>query len=233
MDVNRLEVRSPSAHWEVVPYASRRNLAVADWLYRSKGASVLWLVARLWLGYEWLNAGYQKLWGAENPGFWNNGGAAVKGYAQSAVAGSTIGKGGASYGWWAAFLHNVVMPNASWIGKLVGIIEFVIGLLLLVGLLTGAAAIIGLVLNLIYLFSGTAGVNPAYAIVAVLLIMAWRNAGYLGLDRFAFPFLKSRVGRAGRGPAPTTQRSGGSVSVPDHVASSMNVAVLAIRRRLE
>jgi hypothetical protein len=28
-------------------------------------------------------------------------------------------------------------------------------------------------------------VNPAYAIVAVFLILAWRNAGYLGLDRFA------------------------------------------------
>jgi hypothetical protein len=26
---------------------------------------VRWLVARLWLGYGWLNAGYQKLWGNE------------------------------------------------------------------------------------------------------------------------------------------------------------------------
>lgn len=42
-------------------------------------------------------------------------------------------------------------------------------------------------LNLIYLFSGSSGVNPAYAIVAVLLILAWRNARYLGLDRPALP----------------------------------------------
>jgi hypothetical protein len=41
------------------------NLGAADWFYRSKVASVLWLVARLWLGYGWLNAGDQKLWGSE------------------------------------------------------------------------------------------------------------------------------------------------------------------------
>jgi thiosulfate dehydrogenase [quinone] large subunit len=37
------------------------------------------------------------------------------------------------------------------------------------------------------MFSGSSGVNPAYAIVAVFLILAWRNAGYLGLDRLAPP----------------------------------------------
>ena len=34
-------------------------------------------------------------------------------------------------------------------------------------------------------FTGSAGVNPAYAILEVPLILAWRNAGYLGLDRYA------------------------------------------------
>ena len=173
----------------------------ADWLYRSKAASVIWLVARLWLGYEWLNAGYQKLWGSENTVFWNSGGAAVKGYATAGVAGSTVGKGaGATYGWWAGFLHNFVVPNASWIAKLISVSEFAIGVLLIVGLFTGAAAFAGLGLNVIYMFSGTAGVNPAYAIVAVFLILAWRNAGYLGLDRFALPMVRQLFHRHGREP---------------------------------
>jgi hypothetical protein len=30
-------------------------------------------VARLWLGYGWLNAGYQKPWGSEKAQFWNGG----------------------------------------------------------------------------------------------------------------------------------------------------------------
>jgi thiosulfate dehydrogenase [quinone] large subunit len=163
------------------------HLKVADWLYRSKAASVIWLAARLWLGYEWLNAGYQKLWGSENAAFWNGGGAAVKGFATSGIAGSATGKGGASYGWWAGFLHNFVVPNSSWIAKLVALSEVAIGVLLIIGLFTGVAALAGLVLNLVYMFSGSAGVNPAYAIVALLLVLAWRNAGYFGLDRFALP----------------------------------------------
>jgi hypothetical protein len=40
------------------PLGERRNLRAADWFFRSKAASVIWLVARLWLGYGWLNAGY-------------------------------------------------------------------------------------------------------------------------------------------------------------------------------
>ena len=171
--------------------SSGGNLKFADWLYRSKASSVIWLLARLWLGYGWLNAGYQKLWGSEKAGFWNGGGAGVKGFATAGVAGSATGKGGASYGWWAAFLHNFVVPNASWIAKVVTVSELVIGALLILGLFTGAAAVAGLGLNIIYMFTGSAGVNPAYAIVAVLLILAWRNAGYLGLDRYALPMVRN------------------------------------------
>lgn len=173
------------------PPGDRRNLRAADWLYRSKAASVIWLIARLWLGYGWLNAGYQKLWGSEKAAFWNGGGG-VKGFATAGITGSTAGKGGASYGWWAGFLHNFVLPNASWIAKVVTVSELVIGVLLILGLFTGAAAFAGLTLNLVYMFTGSAGVNPAYAIVAVLLILAWRNAGYLGLDRFILPMTRDR-----------------------------------------
>jgi thiosulfate dehydrogenase (quinone) large subunit len=175
------------------PPGERGNLRAADWLYRSRAASVIWLIARLWLGYGWLNAGYQKLWGSEKAAFWNGGGAGVKGFATAGVTGSTAGKGsGASYGWWAAFLHNFVIPNASWIAKVITVSELLIGALLILGLFTGAAAAAGLVLNLVYMFTGSAGVNPAYAIVAVLLILAWRNAGYLGLDRFVLPMTHDR-----------------------------------------
>jgi thiosulfate dehydrogenase [quinone] large subunit len=167
------------------------NVKFSDWLYRSKAASAIWLVARLWLGYEWLNAGYQKMFGAEKAAFWNGGGAAVKGFAAAGVAGSATGKGGASYGWFAAFLHNFVIPNASWIAKLITLSELAIGALLILGLFTGAAAVAGIVLNLIYMFTGSAGVNPAFALVALLLILAWRNAGYIGLDRFALPAVRN------------------------------------------
>ena len=173
---------------------------------------MIWLVARLWLGYEWLNVGYQKP-GAENAGFWNNGGAAVKGYATAGITGSATGKGGASYGWWASFLHNFVVPNATWIAKLIALSEFAIGLLLIVGLFTGAAALAGVGLNLIYMFSGTAGVNPAYALVGVFLILAWRNAGYLGLDRYALPMVRHLFHRRGGVQSLAPQSPGATLPV--------------------
>jgi thiosulfate dehydrogenase [quinone] large subunit len=182
-----------------------KTLRFPDWLYRSKKASVLWLIVRLWLGYQWLNAGYQKIWGSEHSAFWFGNGAAVRGYATAGVLGSGSGKGGASYGWWAGFLHNFVVPNASWIAKVISLGELLIGVALILGLLTGVAAAAGLSLNLVYLFSGTAGVNPMYAILAVLLILAWRNAGWIGLDRF---LLRS-------GPAAATAHlKGGSSNGP-------------------
>jgi thiosulfate dehydrogenase [quinone] large subunit len=160
------------------------NLHVSDWLYRSREASFLWLVVRVWLGYQWANAGYQKIWGSERSAFWFGNGAGVKGFATAGVLGSSAGKGGASYGWWAAFLHNFVIPNAAWIGRVVSIGEVLIGVGLIVGLFTGVAAFSGLVLNLTYMFSGSAGVNPMFSLLAVLLVLAWRNAGWIGLDRF-------------------------------------------------
>ena len=70
-----------------------QRLRLTDWLYRSQGASVIWLVVRLWLGYQWLNAGYQKIWGSEKSAFWFGGGVGVKGFATAGVAGSTTGQG--------------------------------------------------------------------------------------------------------------------------------------------
>ena len=165
--------------------ANNHNLGFTDWLFRSRAASVIWLAVRLVLGYWWLNAGYQKIWGSEKAGFWFGGGAGVKGFATAGILGAATGKGGASYGWWAAFLHNFVIPNASWIAKLIALGELAIGVGLVIGLFTGLAALAGLLLNVIYMFTGSAGVNPAYAILEVPLILAWRNAGYLGLDRYA------------------------------------------------
>ncbi len=80
--------------------------------------------------------------------------------------------------------------------------ELTIGALLILGLFTGAVAFAGLALNVIYMFSGTSGVNPAYAIVAVFLILAWRNAGYLGLDGFVLPRIR---GMSGRIPLPASR----------------------------
>jgi thiosulfate dehydrogenase [quinone] large subunit len=37
--------------------------------------------------------------------------------------------------------------------------------------------------------AGTVSTNPILAIPAIFIILAWRNAGWLGLDRFVLPLV--------------------------------------------
>jgi thiosulfate dehydrogenase [quinone] large subunit len=77
--------------------------------------------------------------------------------------------------------------SSAWMAKLVAVGETAIGICLTLGLFTGVMAFLGVVLNLSFMFSGSAGVNPAFAIVGLLLVLAWRNAGWYGLDRWVLP----------------------------------------------
>jgi thiosulfate dehydrogenase (quinone) large subunit len=72
---------------------------------------------------------------------------------------------------------------------LVAIGELVVGVLLIVGLFTGIAAFLGAVMNFSYIVAGSVGVNPSFIIISLFLIMAWRAAGWYGLDRFVLPKL--------------------------------------------
>jgi thiosulfate dehydrogenase [quinone] large subunit len=65
----------------------------------------------------------------------------------------------------------------------------VVGVLLIIGLFTGIAAFVGAMMNFSYVFAGTAGVNPLFIIISLFLIMAWRVAGWYGLDRIVLPKL--------------------------------------------
>jgi thiosulfate dehydrogenase (quinone) large subunit len=156
---------------------------LSRWLFGSSQAAWIWLVARLWLGYEWLHAGWEKV---QSPG-WMSGGKALQGFIKGAIASSKDpDHPQVAYGWWVSFL-NWVNDNASWFAKMVAIGEVAIGICLILGLLTGIMAFFGVVLNLSFMFSGSAGVNPAFIVVGLLLVLAWRNAGWWGLDRWVLP----------------------------------------------
>ena len=44
-------------------------------------------------------------------------------------------------------------------------------------------------MNMAFMLAGTTSTNPVLAILGVLLILAWKNAGYIGLDRFLLSLL--------------------------------------------
>jgi thiosulfate dehydrogenase (quinone) large subunit len=162
----------------------------AKWLYGGTQAAWIWLVVRVYLGYEWINAGWPKLLGSEHSA-WIGNGTAVKGYLTLASTKLTQGDHPAvAYGWYSSFLNWVVSSGlyhaVAWV---VAVGEVAVGIALILGAFTGIAAFFGVVMNFNYMFAGSAGVNPLFAIFGIFLILAWRVAGYYGLDRWLLPGL--------------------------------------------
>ena len=147
----------------------------------------LWLVVRLYVGYEWIDAGYEKAFG-EGSSAWvgADAGAALRGFAAGALK-KTAGDHPDVQAWYAAFLQAVVVPNAGLFARLVTAGEFLVGAALILGALTGVAAFFGVIMNANYLLAGTVSSNPILIILGALLMVAWRNAGWIGLDRWLLP----------------------------------------------
>ncbi|HEX6234744.1 MAG TPA: DoxX family protein [Jiangellaceae bacterium] len=187
--------------------------AAARWLFGSSQAAWIWLIARLWLGWEWLQAGWGKVFGGDiTIRFWEWGdeqysltgdancgwirscgdveeGDAVAGFAAGGIESAEGPHPDVAYDWYVNFLEWIRDTAHPWFGPLVAIGEVVIGVLLILGLFTGIAAALGAILNFSFVFAGSAGVNPAMILVSILIILAWRNAGYWGLDRWVLPAL--------------------------------------------
>jgi thiosulfate dehydrogenase [quinone] large subunit len=157
---------------------------ITRFLFADTRMAPVWLIVRLWLGYEWLSAA----WGKWAEGGWigEGAGGAVKGFAQGAIA-QTTGEHPQVTGWYASFLENVVVPNAALFSYLVIFGETLVGIALVLGAFTGIAAFFGVFMNASFLFAGTAGANPLMALVAILIVLAWRVAGWWGLDRWILP----------------------------------------------
>ncbi len=160
---------------------------IAKFLFADTRMAWLWLIVRLYVGYEWLSAGWEKITG----GGWvfsAHDGAAIKGFVMGALA-QTTGAHPAVQGWYAAFLQYVVLPNAVVFGYMVTFGEVLIGLGLIVGCLTGIAAFFGVFMNLNFLLAGAVSINPVIGTLALFLVLAWRVAGFYGLDSYVLPLL--------------------------------------------
>ncbi|HSH01937.1 MAG TPA: DoxX family membrane protein [Anaerolineae bacterium] len=155
-------------------------------LLNDKRAAWGWLIVRLWLGYKWLDAGWHKV-GEEA---WTGGGMALKGYWERAVIIPETGRAAISFDWYRSFIQFLLDIEAyTWFAKLVAYGEVLIGIALILGLFTGIAAFAGGFMNWNFMMAGSASTNPMLFVVALGLVMAWKVAGFIGLDYFALPAL--------------------------------------------
>lgn len=161
--------------------------------------ALLWLPLRFFVGREWLAAGTHKV---TDPA-WMSDGTALRGFWERAVSIPEQGRPPITYGWFRNFLQYMLDHGSEvWFAKVVAIGEVLIGLGLIVGALVGIAAFFGTVMNVSFGLAGTASTNPILFGLGVFLVLAWRVAGYWGLDRYLLPLFGVRPN-----PVPSTQSS--------------------------
>jgi len=202
----------------VLLFADRRNPnaevvevegpAFSRFLFTNTQAGLLWLAIRIFVGFQWLEAGWGKLSGHG----WIDGGASLLSYWKSAVAIPQTGKPPITFEWYRTFLQWLIDNNAqSWFGWLIALGETAVGIGILLGALVGIAAFFGATMNMSYMLAGSASTNPILFALTIGLILAWRVAGYYGVDRYLLPLLgvpwnrrPIRVGGKTEGSAPAS-----------------------------
>lgn len=182
---------------------------LARFLFADARTAPFWLIIRLYVGWQWLSAGWEKL--TDPSGVWvgAKAGVALTGFVGGALK-KTAGAHPDVFGWYAWFLQHAVLPHTHLFSYLVVGGEILVGLGLIVGLFTGVAAFFGGFMNANYLLAGTVSTNPLLFILVTWLVLAWRVAGHWGLDRYALRLLGvpgapgtigRRAGRLHRAPA--------------------------------
>jgi thiosulfate dehydrogenase [quinone] large subunit len=148
--------------------------------------ALLWLPVRFFVGRDWLSAGWHKVTDPE----WTQSGAALQTYWQRAAAIPEQGRPAITYDWFRQFLQYMLDHGwYVWFAKLIAWGEVLVGLGLLVGALVGIAAFFGTVMNFSFMLAGSASSNPVLFGLAVFLVLAWKVAGFWGLDRWLLPAL--------------------------------------------
>jgi thiosulfate dehydrogenase [quinone] large subunit len=168
-----------------------RDPGVIRLVFGSTWLAPLWLVARLYLGYQWLLAGSHKVWGADR---WiavdGPDGLALRGFWERAIAIPEQGRPPIVFDWYRDFLSFMLdhewYTRFSWV---IAIGEVTVGILLIVGAFVGLAALTGAFMNFNFMLAGSASTNPLLFLIAVLVLLGWKTAGWIGVDRWLLPAL--------------------------------------------
>src|SRR3954471_10097424 len=144
----------------------------------------LWLPLRLWLGWSWITSGWGKF---QNPQ-WLDTGTALKSFWERALV--VDPRPVITYDWYRNFLEFMLNMQAyTWFSKVILFGEMAIGIALILGAFTGIAAFFGGFLNVNFLLAGTVSTSPVMFVIATWLVLAWKTAGWIGLDRYLLPLI--------------------------------------------
>ncbi len=163
----------------------------ARFLFSDTRMAPVWFLVRMYVGFSWLDAGWHKIIdtgaktnyiidGAGIAAFWQRIAALPAAPAKSVI----------TYDWYRSYIQFMVENHwEGFFGKLIAFGEVAVGLGLIFGAFVGIAAVGGAFMNLNYVLAGTASTNPVLLLLGFLLVLAWKTAGFIGLDRILLPVL--------------------------------------------
>jgi uncharacterized membrane protein YphA (DoxX/SURF4 family) len=161
-----------------------RPLGLIAWPFRSPVTSPVWLVLRIYLASIWMQFGVAKLRGGWLRGGWLRGDA-LEALLQAVADGQTP----APFPFYPRIAEILVATGMDAVlCILIPLAEVAVASAFLTGVMLVPAAICAILLNLNLIFAGVASVNFDGRIIALqlLLLAAWRVAGYLGLGTRAW-----------------------------------------------
>jgi len=168
----------------------RRELQDPGWyrfIFGSVYTAPVWAVARIYIGWQWLQSGWGKV---DGDGWINQDGASLQAFWERIVVVPEQGRPAITYGWYRDFIQYMLDHEwYTWFAWVIAVGELVIGLALILGAFTAIAALAGATLNFNFLLAGTASTNPVLFLIAVLLVLGWKVSGFIGLDRWLLPAL--------------------------------------------
>ncbi|OGG69187.1 hypothetical protein A3F27_02385 [Candidatus Kaiserbacteria bacterium RIFCSPHIGHO2_12_FULL_53_13] len=176
---------------------TREESVYPHFFFTSTRSSIMWFVVRVYVGWIWLEAGLEKI---QNPAWvGDSSGAALTGFVQGALKKTAEFCAPAPaachpdvQSWYAVFLENAILANPVLLSNLVAWGEVLVGVALILGFLVGISAFFGSFMNFNFMLAGSVSINPYLFVAGILLMLAWRTAGYWGLDRFILPMFGRR-----------------------------------------
>lgn len=150
----------------------------------------VWLLIRIYVGWAWLEAGWHKVETVGPGNYIVDGSGILAFWTRIAAIPAAPAKPAITYDWYRGFIQFLIDNHAEAVmGKVIAFGETAVGVGLILGAFVGIAAVGGAFMNLNFMLAGSSSTNPVMLLLGFLLVLAWKTAGYIGLDRFLLPLL--------------------------------------------
>jgi thiosulfate dehydrogenase [quinone] large subunit len=156
---------------------------------RDPRLGMVWLAARLFVGWKFLEAGWDKVTGSE----WLNSTEGIHGFLGAAGSPeATAGEHATVATWYAWLVNHIFLHIQGLLAYMVPLGEMAIGIGLILGIFTLGAAFFGAMLNLLFMLSGSlsASINPIMFGLGLMIMFAGSAAYVYGVDAVMLPRIK-------------------------------------------